>query len=165
MVRTRLLLAIAIVAVLAPPAAGAPRGQNFNAHLSGAQHVPVRVTTATGQAILHLDAAATSVEYTVIVANVANVVSAHLHLGAPGTVGAVQVTLYGPVAAGGGPSDGPLVKKATFAVSAALLASMRAGQTYVDVHTDNNVVGTDTGPGDFASGEVRGQVRALGPKP
>ena len=39
-----------------------------------------------------------------------------------------------------------------------LLDAMRAGFTYVNVHTNDGVGVTNTGPGDFPGGEVRGQL-------
>jgi hypothetical protein len=39
-----------------------------------------------------------------------------------------------------------------------LLAAMAAGNTYVNVHTNDGVGAANTGPGDFASGEIRGQI-------
>jgi hypothetical protein len=37
---------------------------------------------------------------------------------------------------------------------------MCAGNTYVNVHTDDGVAPPNTGQGDMASGEIRGQVTA-----
>jgi hypothetical protein len=39
---------------------------------------------------------------------------------------------------------------------------MRTGNTYVNVHTNDGVAPANTGPGDFQSGEIRGQVRPIG---
>jgi hypothetical protein len=38
-----------------------------------------------------------------------------------------------------------------------LLDAMRAGLAYVNVHTNDGVAPTNTGPGDFSGGEIRGQ--------
>src|SRR2546427_49150 len=46
-----------------------------------------------------------------------------------------------------------------------LIAAMSAGGTYVNVHTNDGVDGINTGPGDFPGGEIRGQIRLLGPTP
>ncbi|MGH7711160.1 MAG: CHRD domain-containing protein, partial [Gemmatimonadaceae bacterium] len=40
-----------------------------------------------------------------------------------------------------------------------LLAEILAGNTYVNVHTNDGVAPIDTGPGDFPGGEIRGQIR------
>ncbi|MBI2614869.1 MAG: CHRD domain-containing protein [Gemmatimonadetes bacterium] len=39
-----------------------------------------------------------------------------------------------------------------------LLDAIRAGLTYVNVHTNDGVVPINTGPGDFPNGEIRGQI-------
>lgn len=41
----------------------------------------------------------------------------------------------------------------------ALIDAINAGNTYVNVHTNDGAAPTNTGPGDFPRGEVRGQVR------
>jgi crotonobetainyl-CoA:carnitine CoA-transferase CaiB-like acyl-CoA transferase len=40
-----------------------------------------------------------------------------------------------------------------------LVDEMLAGNTYVNVHTDDGVAPPNTGPGDFPGGEIREQVR------
>jgi hypothetical protein len=39
-----------------------------------------------------------------------------------------------------------------------LLESIRAGGTYVNVHTNDGAGAVNTGPGDFPGGEIRGQL-------
>ena len=39
-----------------------------------------------------------------------------------------------------------------------LVAEIEAGNAYVNVHTNDGVAPTNTGPGDIASGEIRGQI-------
>jgi hypothetical protein len=41
-----------------------------------------------------------------------------------------------------------------------LVAAMSAGNAYVNVHTDDGVGQPNTGAGDMASGEIRGQIVA-----
>jgi hypothetical protein len=43
-----------------------------------------------------------------------------------------------------------------------LLDAMRAGLTYVNVHTNDGVGAVNTGPGDFPGGEIRGQLDHAG---
>jgi len=43
-----------------------------------------------------------------------------------------------------------------------LIAAMDAGNTYVNVHTNDGVAPTGTGPGDLSAGEIRGQIRKNG---
>jgi hypothetical protein len=42
--------------------------------------------------------------------------------------------------------------------------SLEVGHAYANVHTNDGVDGTNTGPGDFPGGEIRGQVRVAGPE-
>ena len=89
--------------------------------------------------------------------------------------GDITVFLFGPAAAGGGRSDGVLAHGTITAANligplaghpfSDLIAAMKAGGTYVNVHTNDGVDGINTGPGDFPGGEIRGQIRPLGPTP
>ena len=44
----------------------------------------------------------------------------------------------------------------------ALLADIQNGNAYVNAHTDDGVAPSNTGPGDYPGGEVRGQVEHRG---
>jgi hypothetical protein len=143
-------------------------GRNFTAHLSGDDEVPARDTRATGQAVFHFRGGGGRLEHKLIVANIENVVAAHIHCGAPGVNGPVGVTLFSAPPAGGrvnGPlAQGTLVapdpgNACGWADLAAVLGAIQAGNAYVNVHTNDGVEPTDTGPGDFPGGEVRGQIR------
>ncbi|MBI2818324.1 MAG: CHRD domain-containing protein [Acidobacteria bacterium] len=163
--------------ILATPwAVGAQQleAKNFVAHLTGGEEVPARATPATGQAIFHLSKDGTELEYKLIVANIDNVVAAHIHLGVIGVNGDVVVSLAGPFSPGGGAVNGVLavgtitqsnlvgpLAAMDFSV---LLAAMRTSGTYVNVHTNDSVAPANTGPGDFPGGEIRGQIRAAGPQ-
>jgi hypothetical protein len=37
---------------------------------------------------------------------------------------------------------------------------MRTGKAYVNLHTNDGVAPTDTGPGDFPGGEIRADISA-----
>ena len=169
----RTLFTFSLVAVLAIAAtahiASADSNPTFTAHLSGSEEVPSNASSATGQAIFQLDTAGGSLGYRLVVANIDNVVAAHIHLAPQGVNGPVVAFLYGTAAPGGGTSNGVL---ATGTITAAnlvgplaghplsdLIAAMEAGNTYVNVHTNDGVAPPNTGPGDFPGGEVRGQVR------
>jgi len=165
----RLTLALLIVLLAAVGTAAADNNRNFVAHLSGDEEVPSVATLAQGQAIFHLSKDGNELEYRLIVANIENVVASHIHVGATDVNGPVVAFLFGSVPPGGGRSDGVI---ATGTITAAnlvgplaghplsdLIAAMRAGNTYVNVHTDDGVAPTNTGPGDFPGGEVRGQIR------
>jgi hypothetical protein len=157
------MLALGLLAVA--PAAVA--GDNFVATLSGGQEVPARDTQARGVATFKLSADGTALAFKLNVANIDNVVAAHIHCGAVGVNGPVGVTLF-VGAPGGGRVSGTLVEGTITAPDAgngcgwtdlaAVLAAMARGATYVNVHTNDGVDPPNTGPGDFPGGEIRGQV-------
>jgi hypothetical protein len=166
----RLTLALLIVLLATVGTAAADNNRNFVAHLSGDEEVPPVATLAQGQAIFHLSDDGNELEYRLIVANIENVVASHIHVGATGVNGPVVAFLFGsvPPPPGGGRSDGVI---ATGTITAAnlvgplaghplsdLISAMRAGNTYANVHTNDGVAPTNTGPGDFPGGEVRGQI-------
>ena len=169
---TRLLISAALAALVALPgaAAAAPRGQNFDAHLTGENEVPPRDTRATGQATFQLSGDGSNIAYRLIASNIENVTAAHIHCpaGEEGTAG-VAVTLYSdPSGAGSGRHDGVLssgefLTSATCPGGMNVLDAMRAGLAYVNVHTNDGQPGDNTGPGDFKDGEIRGQIEPRGP--
>ncbi len=138
--------------------------RNFRAHLTGAEEVadPPVETRAQGQAIFQLSKDGSELSYKLIVANIENVLMAHIHLAPAGVNGPVVVWLY--------PADGPpgqlipgrsdgvlaqgvitaddLVGPLAGADLADLLDAMGESNAYVNVHTEQ-----------FPSGEIRGQIR------
>ena len=137
-------------------------------HLKGEHEVPPRETDAQGQAILKVSADGRSVSYKLIASNIDNVIQAHIHIGPAGQNGGIAVFLFGLVPSGGGRHDG-ILAEGTFTAAnfigpldkqpmSALLAAMDAGNAYVNVHTNDGVAPTNTGPGDFPGGEIRGQI-------
>jgi hypothetical protein len=158
------MLALALLA-LAPSARA---GDNFVATLSGDQEVPARATQAVGVATFKLREDGTALGFKVNVANIDNVVAAHIHCGAVGVNGPVGVTLFAGAPAGGA-VNGTLAEGTITAPDpgnacgwtdlAAVLAAMASGATYVNVHTNDGVAPPNTGPGDFPGGEIRGQIR------
>jgi CHRD domain-containing protein len=151
------------------PEAGAPdNALNFVAHTTGDEEVPVRDTPAQGQATFHLSADGTTMHYRLNVANITNVVQAHIHLAPAGSNGNIVVFLYGLVPSGGGRVDGVLAEGSFTAANfidglaghpmSDLIAAIQSGGAYVNVHTNDGVAPSNTGPGDFPGGEIRGQV-------
>lgn len=144
-------------------------GRSGVATLSGANEVPARATQARGNATFKLSADGLSLDYRLIVANIENVVASHIHIGLAGANGPVGVFLFGNVAPGGGRVDGVLAAGTLTAADfigplagasvADLVDEMQGGNAYVNVHTNDGVDPTNTGPGDFPGGEVRGQIR------
>jgi hypothetical protein len=147
-------------AVAAQPAAP----ENFRAHLNVAQEVPEPQDferNPQGQAIFQLSRDGSELHYKLIVANIENVLMAHIHVGPVGETGPVVVWLYpdGPppqeipgwfngVLAEGTITSDNLVGPLAGADLSDLLDQIRAGNTYVNVHTTQN-----------PPGEIRGQIR------
>lgn len=168
------IFATALAAVLpAIPACGDdnnnPSGEatNFSATMTGAEEVPAVPTTATGTATFTISG--TQINYTVNVTNLQNPVVSHIHIAPMGQNGPVRLNLCGtgaPVpacATGNGVlatgSNGTTVGSPPITFDD-LVAAMRAGNAYVNVHTDDAQPPSNTGPGDMASGEIRGQIVA-----
>ena len=153
-----ILLALGLSGVAAEPAS---RSQNFVAPLSGAEEVPPADTRARGLAKFHLSQDGTELHYKLIVANIENVTQAHIHLAPVGVNGPVVAWLYpdsppaqliegrfNGVLATGAITSSDLVGPLAGESLEDLLDTIRAGNTYVNVHTSQ-----------FPPGEVRGQIR------
>ena len=157
-----------VVAMLGVGTASPGENRNFVVALSGGDEVPPRDTHARGVAIFHLSHDGTELAFKLIVANIENVVGAHIHLAPAGVNGPIVVPLFSG-AAGSGRTDGPLAEgviEATHLTGplagkplADLIAAMDGGDTYVNVHTNDGAAPPNSGPGDFPGGEIRGQVK------
>jgi hypothetical protein len=160
--------------ILAPDEAAFSRGagtppaaRNFTAPMDAGQEVaavPVE-SRATGVAVFQLSRDGSELSYKLIVANIENVTQAHIHRGAVGVNGPVVAWLYPsapPAQLIEGRSDGILAEGVITGADLVgplagmtldhLLAEMRAGDTYVNVHTLQ-----------YPPGEIRGQIKAGGP--
>ena len=141
---------------------------NFVAVLSGGEEVPPVPTRARGVALFEVAPDGSAIHYKLIVANIHNVVMAHIHLGPRGVNGPVVAWLFGPVPPGGGRFDGVLAEGTITAADLTgplagkslhdLLEEMASGNAYVNVHTNDGKDPPNTGPGDMLSGEIRGQI-------
>jgi len=164
-----LFLMLAMLAAFgAAPASAGGASDNFAAPLSGRDEVPARDTNARGVATFKLSDDGSELGYTLNVANIDNVFAAHIHCGSEVVAGPVGVNLFIGSPAGGrfdgvlaqgtitAPNPGNGCNWLTFAD---VLTAIRAGNTYVNVHTNDGVAPTNTGPGDFATGEIRGQIK------
>ncbi|HEX6254261.1 MAG TPA: CHRD domain-containing protein [Euzebyales bacterium] len=157
-IRLLVLVMMMTLAGIASPASAAP--ENFTTHLTGAEEVPAVDTDAQGQAIFQVDDDGDAISYRLNVANISDVLMAHLHLGEAGANGGIVVWLYpdgpppqlipgrtqGTLATGTITAD-DLVGDLAGAGLDALIEAMRAGEIYVNVHTLSS-------PG----GEIRGQI-------
>jgi len=133
-------------------------GEQFVARLSGANEVPARGTGANG--VVGLNVNGNRVDYSIEVHGISAITGAHLHTGAAGANGPIRIALFpgpgsnfttNPLS----PGDG-LLYEGSFEASDVvgisfqdLLAGMRAGTVYANVHTSQ-----------FPGGEMRGQVQA-----
>lgn len=156
----RLTLLIALIALViagaAPVFAGRGNARNFTAHLAGGNEVPAVATGGQGQAIFHVSKDGTTMSYKLIVANIDEMVQAHIHLAPPGQNGGVVTFLFGPadpsvttngVLAQGTITDDDLVGALAGKSLDDLVAELANGNAYVNVHTE-----------DFPNGEIRGQI-------
>lgn len=166
--RTPLGAFVATLLLAAVAAAPAQAAETWTARLSGANELPARDTAARGVAVVQLSADGTELTYRLVVANIENVVASHIHLGTDEDNGPVVAFLYEGGAPGSGRVDGVI---ATGTITAddligplagqplsALVDAITGDEAYVNVHTSDGVGGANTGPGDFAAGEIRGQL-------
>jgi hypothetical protein len=135
---------------------------SFSATLSGAEEVPANSSTATGTATLSLSG--DQIVYTVNVTNLQNAVLAHIHVAPAGENGPVRMNLCGtgdpqpPCVSGTGVLATGTNGTAVGITFDELVSALRSGEAYVNVHTDNGQPPPNSGPGDLAAGEIRGQV-------
>lgn len=129
--------------------------ENFVAPLSGNEVVPSSVDTeARGLAKLMLNAATDQLQFRLNVANIEDIIGAHIHAGGPDENGPIVVPLFGNPFV-----EEPVSVNGTLVEGTATVADlsgpnwdefeemMRSGNTYVQIHTVDN-------PG----GEIRGQL-------
>lgn len=133
---------------------GAQAGK-FTAHLSGDEENPPVETQGQGEATFSFRGGSSALDFKLIVANLEDVVAAHVHCGAVDVNGPVGITLFsgGPTSANGVLADSmasaPDAGNGCGWTSLAdAKAAMRNGLAYVNVHTLAN-----------PAGEIRGQIR------
>ena len=166
--RTGLTVAVILGGALAVLAVGSYAGaeggkQNVKADLNGFLEVPSVSSTGTGSFEAEIDGDAGTISYTLTYSGLegSSTLFAHIHLGQRSVNGGVSAFLCG----GGGkppctptsglvsdmifPSDviGPTGQGIASGEMGELIAAIRAGRTYANVHTDKH-------PG----GEIRGQI-------
>lgn len=126
--------------------------QDFTAEMTGAKEQPNPVSPAgTGSATFTLNDAGTTLDYTITVQDMTSTITAsHIHLGNANVAGSVVIGLTTPV--NGSTVTGSITSSTPLALGLSfesLLALMRNGDVYVNVHTQNN-----------PAGEIRGQIEA-----
>ncbi len=158
-------------------------GGNFGTPISPDEEVMpagvVNTSKAVGNAVFQLSADGSELSYKLIVANIENVFQAHIHRAVAGVNGGIVVWLYPSTAPVAGPLGGGRIQGviAEGTITAANLVGSLAGQplsalidllenggAYVNAHTNDGVAPTNTGPGDYPGGELRGQVEHRGHK-
>jgi hypothetical protein len=156
-------------------------GGNFGTAISPDEEVMpagvVNTSNAVGNAVFQLSADGQSLSYRLVVANIENVFQAHIHSAPAGSNGGIVVWLYpstAPVAGplGGGRTQGVIAEGTITAANlvgslagqplSALIALIESQRAYVNAHTNDGIAPTNTGPGDYPGGELRGQVEARG---
>lgn len=135
-------------------------GGHFGTHMTGAEETPPRPSRAQGQLILSLAPDGTALRYKLLVANIEDLTQAHIHVAPPGVAGPIIAWLYPAappaqhipgrfqgVLAGGVITDANVVGPLAGQGIAGLVATIRAGNAYANVHTVQ-----------FPPGEIRGQI-------
>ncbi len=158
----RLTIALLALALAAVPASASDF--RFVAPLSGGEEVPPVPTNGTGVATFKLSSDETELSFRLIVANIENVTQSHIHCGPPGVNGPVVLFLYGfeliegrfqGVLSTGTATNSDVIPRPDSDACPGgvadlddLIAKMRSGDAYVNVHTSQ-----------FPGGEIRGQIR------
>jgi len=145
---------------------------SFSATLTGAAQLPEPVNTkAEGVLKLVASADGKKLNYTLTVTNIKNPAAADMHLGPPIANGPLVARLF--------PTHGAAPKKGDFSgvlvegkldasdligplagsALSDLIEEIRAGNAYVNVHTNDGVDPPNSGPGDYRLGEIRGQIQ------
>ncbi|HET6771039.1 MAG TPA: CHRD domain-containing protein [Actinomycetota bacterium] len=166
-----LLGAIGLLALLAVPTL-ATEGGNLKANLTGYEEVPAISTSGSGEFQAKVTTDGAAINYVLSYSGLQNAFAAHIHFGQKAVNGGVSVFLCGggdkpacPTSEGTvtGTIDaddviGPAGQGIAPGELGELIAALRAGVTYANVHTNDNVAPPNTGPGDFPGGEIRGQI-------
>ena len=137
------VLAVGACGLIGAAAAGAPGNSYFvSANLNAASEVPRPNAPAAARGSYHAILDGTALTWRVSFRGLSGrVLQAHIHIGRRGVAGPVAVPLCGPCPSG-------LVGRAR--LSSSVVAAIRSGRAYVNLHTARN-----------PSGEVRGQLRAV----
>jgi len=148
---TRAFTAVAIVTLVglacSDDTVGIPSGiEIFTANLTGANERPTAVTTtAKGTAIVTV--LGNLVSWKVDVVDIDSIIAGHIHHGVVDSAGPVRVNFNPPIR---GQNFTGTATVGSITVADSVLAFMRAGNSYVNIHTAVNT-----------GGEIRGQLRKL----
>lgn len=131
---------------------GAIRGQltqftperDYIARLTGLEEVPPTNSAGRGTASFTLSGGLNSLRYEVQVADIQNILMAHIHTGFPGQNGPPVIPLY----SGQGAFDPANPLRGMADLSAQHLLDLLTGYLYINIHTQA-----------FPEGEIRGQIQ------
>jgi CHRD domain len=147
-----LVVVVGITSGLTSSAAAQGQEQKFTATLSGQEEVPPTNSQATGMGEVTVTGG-NAAEYSVNATNIQGVTAGHIHSGKQGENGPIVVTLFknesptnevsetGSITAD--KLEGPMAGKQL----TDLVSAMNNGETYVNIHTEQN-----------PNGEIRGQL-------
>jgi len=151
----KLILYTAFAGVMTASLSVAAMG-TYSAKLAGKEEVPATNSRATGDVVFTLSADGKEITYVLKVKGIENATAAHIHAGKKGSEGGVVAGLFaGPKKEGkfsgelakGTITDKNLVGPLAGKTLADLIAMMKSGDTYVNVHTAKN-----------PKGDIRGQI-------
>ncbi|MDQ6918681.1 MAG: CHRD domain-containing protein [Candidatus Dormibacteraeota bacterium] len=163
----RIPLAIAAIALVLLPGAttvtaSAP-ATHFVANLTGAQEVPPVDSAGTGRLDIRLVSNGTRLRFKLTSNGVSQITQSHIHIGAPGANGPVTVFFFAQPPAPWNSVTGDSFEVAGVRTAsdvhqganpsitfADLLAALRSGNSYVNIHSPSH-------PG----GEIRGQIKPV----
>ena len=154
---SRIVTAAAVLSLIWLCAGTSAADELFKATLSGDEEVPPVSTDTSGRAFLRLNNSETAIEFQLHVSDGIGITQSHIHCAPAGVPGPIVVFLAGLHAAGldvdgkwissASFTDASIVNTACGATIAELAEAMRAGDTYVNVHSL-----------EVPSGVVRGQI-------
>ncbi|MFA7061287.1 MAG: CHRD domain-containing protein [Pedobacter sp.] len=151
------LLLFVVLATMLTVSVGFANEKNFKADLSGNDEVPGVNTPAKGEAKFSLSNDGKVLSYTLVVRDIENPTVAHIHIGKSGNNGQPVANIFnGPKREGkvrGNISQSSLTAKdlqGAFKGKSIkeLVALIKSGDAYVNVHTDA-----------YPDGEIRGQIK------
>ena len=155
--KTLKLILFAVLTIVLTVSLAMAASNTFKAKLTGKEVVPAAMTKAKGEADLKLSKDGKELTYNLKVKGIGNVTAAHIHTGKKGENGGPVAGLFaGPKKAGkfsgvlakGAIMDKDLIGPLAGKTVADLVAMIKSGGAYVNVHTDK-----------YPDGEIRGQIK------
>src|SRR4051812_15548585 len=148
----RKVLALVVVALLAVAVVPALAATKYRATMNGKSETPKSKSKATGSAVFTVASNGKSIKYTLKATGLTGPAqAAHIHLGKVGKAGPVIIPIC-PKACklpkSGTLTSKQFVKAAGVKNFAAAIKAIKAGNTYVNVHTKK-----------YPAGEIRGQIK------